>query len=128
MVKETIQDFREFLTKANVFGVAVGFLIGTAVAKIAESILNGLFMPIFGIFKETGDWTNITLNIGRVQFQIGLVVSAIVNFLALALIIFIAIRLFAPKPAPAPAGKQCPECRESIHPEARKCRFCGSAQ
>jgi len=121
-------EFKEFATKGNVVDLAVGVIIGAAFAKIVDSLVKDLIMPIVGrIFggldfsnyfvvlappppNYTGPMTYEALTKAGVPlFAYGNFLTVLLNFLILAFIIFLMIRQInrlrraAPPAAPAPA-------------------------
>jgi large conductance mechanosensitive channel len=112
-------EFREFAMKGNVVDLAVGVIIGAAFAKIVDSIVGDLIMPIVGRIFGGLDFSNYYLalagqpaglplaeakKLGAV-FAYGNFVTMLVNFLILAVIIFLMVkqinRLKRQQPAPA---------------------------
>ena len=121
-------EFKEFATKGNVVDLAVGVIIGAAFAKIVDSLVKDLIMPIVGrIFggldfsnyfvvlappppNYTGPMTFEALTKAGVPlFAYGNFLTVLLNFLILAFIIFLMVRQInrlrraAPQAAPAPA-------------------------
>ncbi|MEP6754089.1 MAG: large conductance mechanosensitive channel protein MscL [Chthonomonadales bacterium] len=135
-----VNDFRAFLTKSNALALAVGVIIGAATGKVVSAVVDDLLMPIIGIVMPAGDWkemkivlkTAIDPKTGKevvTAIQYGHFLGTVIDFIIIALVIFLIVKAFV-KPAPeAPAvpTKECPECKEAIAEAARKCKFCGSA-
>jgi large conductance mechanosensitive channel len=119
------QEFKAFLTKTNALALAVGVVIGGAIGNVVSAIVKGLIMPIVGLVTPTGDWK--TIKVG--EFEIGLVLGALVDFTIVAIVVFLVTKaLLREKPkAPPPAMKDCPYCREAVPEAATKCRACTSA-
>lgn len=123
------REFYDFLFKTNVFALALGVVIGTAVSKLVEAVVGGLFMPVVGILTTYGDYKKFTLSLGsRIHFEIGKVMGAVVDFVIIAVIVFILTKLFLRQqaPPPAPPTKPCSRCKEPIHVDATRCKFCTS--
>ena len=102
-----LQEFREFAVKGNVIDLAVGVIIGAAFNRIVESVVNDLVMPIIGALTGGGfDFSNYfialsgnvtasSLAAAREQgavFAYGSFITALINFLILAWIIFLMIK------------------------------------
>ncbi len=121
------KEFREFLLKQNAFALAIGVIIGAAIGKVVSGIVDDVLMPLIGIVLPGGEWRNAQFTLsGQNAIKYGDLFGRIVDFLFIALVVFLLTKAFLEKPAPAPATKSCPECLEAIPAGARKCRACGS--
>ena len=118
-----VGEFRDFLLKTNMFALAMGVVIGNAVGKVVNSFVSDLIMPVVGVVAPGNDWRQIKVW----QFGIGNVMGTILDFMIIAAVVFVITKLMMkPPPPPAPA-KVCPQCLETIHLDAKKCKFCTSA-
>ena len=86
------KEFMDFLYKYQVIGLAVAFVIGTAATKLVNSTVTDIIMPIVGAVTPSGNWQAATLQIGTLKFLIGDYVSAIIDFIIIALVIFLAVK------------------------------------
>src|SRR5688572_12095162 len=103
------KEFREFALKGNVVDLAVGVIIGAAFGKIVDSLVKDLIMPVVSLFTGDLDFGNRFLLLGPLPpgvprtladvtkagvpvFAWGNFVTVMVNFLILALIIFLMVR------------------------------------
>ncbi len=86
-------EFREFITKGNVMDMAVGVIIGAAFKAIVDSLVNDILMPIIGIFIKTESLTSVVLHAGNANITIGNFIAAVINFLILALVLFIMVKV-----------------------------------
>ncbi|MDO5040545.1 MAG: large conductance mechanosensitive channel protein MscL [Peptoniphilus sp.] len=142
-----IDDFKDFIAKGNVLDMAVGVIIGGAFGKIVTSLVEDIIMPIVGMALGNVDFTNIFVAIGGAEYAtyeeakaagaaigIGSFINNVVNFLIIALCIFIFIRQIAKikdkykeaeEEAPA-TTKVCPYCKSEIDIEATRCPHCTS--
>lgn len=147
-------DFKDFITKGNVLDMAVGVIIGAAFKDIVTSLTNDLISPILGIFggvdfselklvigtKEVVDATGVTTIVEN-TLNYGAFITAIINFLIMAFIIFMLIKGVTAvqnlgknivkkkgeEEAPAaPTTKICPFCMSEIAIEATRCPHCTS--
>ncbi len=126
-VRNLGKEFREFLTKTNMLALALGVVIGGAVGRVVNALVADLIMPLVGMIDASGDWRSLTLNIGRIKFTYGHLLGEILDFTIIAAVVFLATKAFIMAAAPSPS-KACPACREPIHPEATRCKFCTSEQ
>ncbi len=139
-----VKEFREFAMKGNVMDLAVGVIIGGAFGKIVDSVVNDLIMPIVAAIIGTPDFSNLYVVLkgtvaagtplsearkvaGAAIFAYGNFITVLINFLFLALIIFLMIKgmnslkrkqeVAAPPPAPAEPStteKLLMEIRDSL--------------
>lgn len=122
-----ISDFKDFAMKGNVVDMAVGVIIGGAFGKIVTSLVNDIIMPVVGLCTGGVNFTNLNAVLSPAQidpatqevikeavtFNYGMFIQNIVDFLIIALSIFVALRVMmkfkkkeaekAAEPAPAPA-------------------------
>jgi len=104
-----VKEFKEFALKGNVMDLAVGVIIGAAFGKIIDSVVNDLIMPVVSAVIGSADFSNLYLVLkgnvpghpaladarkidGAVIFAYGNFISVAINFLLLALIIFLMIK------------------------------------
>ena len=124
----TAQQFREFLLKQNAFALALGVIIGAAIGKVVSGIVEDVLMPIVGLVLPGGEWRAAQLTLsGQNAIKYGDLAGRFVDFLFVALVVFLLTKAFLEKPAAPPASKTCPECLEAVPLGARKCRACASA-
>ncbi len=86
------EEFMEFLQKYQVIGLAVAFVIGTAATKLVNSTVTDIIMPIVAVVTPSGSWQTAVLEIGPLKFAIGDYVGAIIDFVIIALVIFLAVK------------------------------------
>lgn len=102
-----LKDFKEFAMKGNVIDMAVGVVIGSAFGKIVTSIVNDVIMPVFGVMTAGIKFTDlkwvlspqvvdeVTGEILKAEIALtyGNLIQNVVDFLLIALSIFVVIRL-----------------------------------
>lgn len=88
-----IQEFKSFAVKGNVVDLAVAVVIGGAFGKIVTSLVNDIIMPIIGIISGGIDLTRLTVTIGTVSVTYGNFFQSIVDFVIIALCIFVAVKM-----------------------------------
>lgn len=115
-------EFKKFVMRGNVVDLAVAVIIGAAFGKIVTSMTNDVIMPVVGLLIGKVDFSNLFVNLGDGEFatlqaatdagapilKYGVFLNAVLDFLILALIIFLMIRAMnrmkAAEPPPAPPG------------------------
>ncbi len=89
-----LHDFKEFIARGNVVDLAVAVIIGAAFGRIISSLVEDIIMPgiINPILSQTGtDWREATIGPG---IRIGSFFGTAVDFLIIALVIFLIVRAF----------------------------------
>lgn len=84
-----MQGFKEFILRGNVIELAVAVVIGTAFTAIVTAIVDGVITPVIGQIADTGEIADVKWGI----IQIGLVLAAIIKFLAVAAVVYFALVL-----------------------------------
>ena len=87
------KEFKEFISKGNVIDLAVGVIIGAAFGKIVTSIVNDILMPLIGMISGGIDFTNLSVKIGEAEIKYGNFIQNVIDFLIVALCIFIIVKL-----------------------------------
>ena len=131
-------EFKKFAFKGNVMDMAVGVMIGAAFNGIVSSIVNDVFMPLFGLIFDTTDLSTKFIVLkgvegvelsgmtaadaaaaGATVLSYGKFIASIINFFIIALVIFFMVKLInklkelGKKPEEAEPAKEpriCPYC------------------
>ena len=85
-------EFLDFLKNYNVIELATGVVIGAAVKELVAAIADDLIMPMIGILTPNGSWKSIAFSVYGSEFKIGDLISSTLNFLIIAMIVFIVIK------------------------------------
>ena len=88
-----LKEFKEFASKGNVTDMAVGVVIGGAFQKIISSLVEDVITPAISIFTGKADFTELTWNINGAVIKYGNFLTAILDFLIIALSIFLALKV-----------------------------------
>ena len=140
-----IKEFKDFIMRGSVLDLAIGVIIGGAFVKIIASLVSDVLMPPIGMLLGKVDFNNLFINMsggsyaslgdaqkaGAATLNYGLFINNVINFLIIALVIFIIIkqvnRFTKPALAPAtPTTKECPFCYSNIPVKATRCPNCTS--
>jgi len=147
-MKKFFDEFKEFAVKGNMFDLAVGMIIGGAFTALVNSLVTNLFNPIIGLITGGIDLENaLKLKIGEtvvdgvttpLTINFGSFISAVINFILMALVIFIMVKNVnkirakaeeakkAKEGEPEPETKICPYCQSEIPINATRCPHCTS--
>lgn len=94
-LKDMWKDFKEFAFQGNVFDLAVAVVIGAAFGKIVSSLVENIITPLIGILSGGVDLTGLHQKIGSADITYGVFLQSIIDFLIIAFVIFLVIRLLA---------------------------------
>lgn len=136
-MKKFFEEFKTFALKGNMIDLAVGVLIGSAFSSLVTSLTNNIIQPIlncFGTADAASGVASLTVKFGKLNMPVGQFISDVINFIIMALIIFLIVKAvnkisaFGRKPEkPAtPTSKKCPYCLSEIPLDAIKCSHCTS--
>lgn len=138
-MKKFIKEFKEFALKGNVMDLAIGVIIGAAFQNIVSALTNDFITPLIqaitGNEDATGFSTGGSFKINGATFNYGDFISAIINFLIMALILFLLIKGVnkvmtlghkKEEEEAAPLTRKCPYCYGEIDIKATKCMHCTS--
>ncbi len=135
------EEFKKFILRGNVMDMAVGVIVGGAFTAIVTSLNADILTPILGLFGGT-DFSYLYVTLGSGEnapvLHYGNFITAIINFLITALVIFILLKVINriterlsamtgnEEETPAPTTKKCPYCYSEIDIKATRCPHCTS--
>lgn len=125
--------------RGNILDLAVGVIIGGAFKTIVDSLTNDIISPVLGLFGGL-DFSSMTATIAGVDIRYGAFITAIINFLIMAFVIFLMVKVVnkvmkistsvisknADTTDEDEKTKTCPFCCSEINKEAVVCPHCTS--
>jgi large conductance mechanosensitive channel len=81
------KEFKDFISRGNVIDLAVAVVIGVAFGAIVNAIVEGLITPLVGMIASR-DFSDMTFTVNDSVFRYGLVINAVIQFLAVAAAVF----------------------------------------
>ena len=128
-MKKFIEEFKAFALRGNMMDMAVGVIIGSAFSGIVTSLTVNFINPILNLVTGAA-----TYNLQDVAGFASNFVSALVNFLIMAFVLFCLLKAVnklasigkKPEAPAAPTTKKCPYCLSDIPIEATRCPHCTS--
>lgn len=87
-----IKEFKEFAMKGNIVDLAVAVIIGGAFGKIVTALTDSLIMPIIALVLGKGGISDLSFTVGSTVFPVGIFLQAVVDFILIALVLFLIIR------------------------------------
>lgn len=137
-MKNFLKEFKQFISKGNVMDLAVGVIIGGAFSSIVTSLTDNIIKPLINCIGGAEIQGKIHL-IGENYIDYGAFLSAVINFLIMALIIFCMVKIVNKavelgkklekehhEEPEKPVTKICPFCKSEIPIDAVKCCHCTS--
>ncbi len=139
-----LEEFKKFAMRGNVVDMAVGVIIGGAFGKIVASLVSDVIMPPIGKLMGGVDFSSLFINLsnttyaslaeaqkaGAATINYGVFLNTVLNFLIVAVAIFMMVkglsRMQKPTPAATPTTKVCGECLSEIPIAAKRCKCCAS--
>lgn len=132
-MKKFIGEFKEFAMQGNVLDMAIGIVIGAAFTAIITALVDDIISPLVGLFVKV-DFLKLVATVMGVDIRYGAFIMAVVNFLIVALVLFLVIRAFNKANAKGkkeeettPSVKICPFCKSEINVDAVRCPHCTSS-
>ena len=135
-----LKEFKEFVARANVIDLAVAVIIGAAFGKIVTSLVEGLIMPPIGLLLGRVDFSSLFFVLDHSKGQplsladaktkaipvvaYGAFINDIVNFLIIAFVIFLLVKIVNRIRQKDPATRDCPYCLTAIPVAATRCSGC----
>lgn len=91
-MKSFIAEFKAFAMKGNVIDLAVAVVIGAAFGKIVSSLVDNIITPLIGLLMGGIDFSGLSYVIGDAEVTYGVFIQSIIDFLIVALVIFMVIK------------------------------------
>ncbi|MDQ3211067.1 MAG: large conductance mechanosensitive channel protein MscL [Acidobacteriota bacterium] len=139
------KEFREFAARGNVLDLAVGVIIGAAFGRIISSFVTDIVMPPIGMAIGGLDFSNLFVALNGVSYpslaaaqaagaptiNYGRFGNTVLEFVVVALVIFLFVRQINRMKTPEPAvakddARDCPYCVSRIPIKASRCPHCTS--
>ena len=114
-----VREFREFAGKGNVVDLAVGVIIGAAFGKIVASLVGDIVMPFVGTILGGVDFSSLAVEFRNARIQYGKFIQSCVDFVIVAWVIFLAVKVFNRLRHEEPAAPPTPPRQEQLLEEIR---------
>ncbi|HEY6064405.1 MAG TPA: large conductance mechanosensitive channel protein MscL [Chitinophagaceae bacterium] len=105
-----LKEFKEFAMKGNIVDLAIAVIIGGAFGKIVTALTESIIMPIIAMVIGKGGISDVSFTVGKTVFPVGLFLQSVIDFILIALVLFLIIKAInatkkkeaaAPPPPPA---------------------------
>ncbi len=135
-----LKEFKEFIARANIIDLAVAVIIAVAFGKIVTSFVDGIIMPPIGLLLGKVDFASLFYALDQSKgvpaslaeakakgipvIAYGAFINDIVNFVIVALVIFLLVKIVNKMRNTDPSKKDCPYCLTAIPLKATRCSAC----
>ena len=124
-MKKFVREFKEFALKGNMMDLAIGMIIGAAFTSIVNSLVNDMINPFLGLFTGQIDFSNLFLSLdgteyatleaaeaaGAAVIKYGSFLSNVINFIIMALVVFLIVSVLTAPPIWTTPGRLFPAAR-----------------
>ncbi len=86
-------EFKDFLSKYKVMGLAVAFIMGVYLGGLVQSLVKDLLLPVIGLAMQDVDLASLQYNVEGQIFGIGNFLVALITFSIVAFVIFILVKV-----------------------------------
>ncbi|MFC2764776.1 MAG: large conductance mechanosensitive channel protein MscL [Lancefieldella parvula] len=138
-MKKFLEEFKEFIQQGNVMDMAIGIIIGGAFTAIVTSLVNDIINPFIKLISGGGtEVSGLSIPVPGTQngIDFGAFISAIINFLIIAFIVFCMVKTLnkfmkasklekdKEEAVEEVAAPHCPHCLEEVKEGATRCPHC----
>ena len=138
-----LREFKAYVMRGNLLELAVAFVLGVAFGRVVTSLVNDVIMPPIGLLLGGVDFGNLFINLSTTSYptlaeaqaagaptlNYGVFILAVLDFVVVALVVFLLVRAVSRMQRPKPAAattKDCPYCLSVIPLKATRCLHCTS--
>lgn len=134
MIKKFLKEFKQFILRGNVMDLAVGVIIGAAFKDIVDALTSDFINPLINSIGGAEVGGKIQIFSTNQYINYGHFITAVINFLIMALILFLLLKIVnkvmsigkKTKKEETPTTKKCPYCLTDISINATRCPHCTS--
>jgi large conductance mechanosensitive channel len=135
-----LKEFKEFIARGNIIDLAVAVIIGVAFGKIVTSLVDGIIMPPIGLLLGKVDFASLFVVLdsskgvpvslaeaktkGIPVLAYGAFINDVINFLIVAFVVFLLVKMVNSVRKKDVSTKDCPHCLTAIPVAATRCSGC----
>ena len=135
-----LKEFKEFIARGNIIDLAVAVIIGVAFGKIVTSLVDGIIMPPIGLLLGKVDFASLFVVLdsskgvpvslaeaktkGIPVLAYGAFINDVINFLIVAFVVFVLVKMVNRIRKNDVSTKDCPHCLTAIPVPATRCSGC----
>lgn len=135
-----LKEFKEFIARGNVIDLAAAVIIGVAFGRVVTTLVDGIIMPPIGLLLGKVDFSSLFFVLDQAKGQpvsladakakgipvlaYGAFINDVVNFVIIAFVIFLIVRIVNRMRKKDVTTKDCPYCLTAIPLAATRCSGC----
>lgn len=93
-MRKMLDEFKDFINKGDVITVAVGLVMALYFQKIVDAVLDGVINQIIAAIFGESNFVDIGFDLGDARISIGLVIDAIISFIAVSFFLFLVVKAY----------------------------------
>jgi len=88
-----LEQFKKFMLETNAFSLAIGVVIGGAVAKLVSALVADILMPIISLILPGGAWREFSVSLGEGNdpLKVGDILGATIDFVIIAVVVYVVV-------------------------------------
>lgn len=107
-MKKYLDEFKDFINQGNLIQLAVAVVLATFFAPIVNALVDGVIMRLIAAIFGEPSFDAITIGVGDAELLVGTVITAIVQFLIVAAVLFVIVKAYNTWQKPAPEEPAAP--------------------
>lgn len=96
-MRDITEDFVAFLQEYGVIGLAIAVVMGQATKDLVNAVVADVIMPIIELFLPGEQWREAMLQVGAIEFNIGHLIGALLDFIIIALVVYLFVKFILGK-------------------------------
>jgi large conductance mechanosensitive channel len=125
-----LREFKAFVMRGNLLELATAVVLGLAFNAVIQSLVGDILMNLIAAVFGEPDFAGLSFTINDAEIRYGAFINAVINFLLVALALFLVIKAYnrtqRPRALEEPATRECPYCLSAIPVLATRCLYCTS--
>lgn len=103
------KEFREFISKGNVLGLAIAVTMGVAFGAVVGSFTNDILMQLIAALGAKPDFSALSFTLNKSEIRYGSFLTAVVSFLVISFALFAVVKVWNLINRPAPRKEEVPK-------------------
>ena len=92
-LKQTLLEFKDFISKGNIIDMAIGVVIGNSFKAIISALVDNIIMPLIGLVLGGKDFSSLSITYKDAVIEYGIFIQNVIDFLIVAVCLFITLKV-----------------------------------